>query len=254
MRSFNVTLRVIFAMVLREARVRHGRARIGYAWAIVEPVLLISILTLIFSEFGSARMAGGDFALFFATGVLSFQLFRNTSVYVSMAFDQNQPLFNYPLVKPIDAALARFILDASTHFLILVLVFTFQIVVLKAIPPNDIPQMMLAAGLLLAMAFGAGTNLAVARRFVPSISNVYLVIMGPAFFVSCVFFSLSSVPTMYREILAWNPLVHGVEGFRAGYYPQYSAQDVDLFYLLAWVVILNFIGLVGEWLTRFQTR
>lgn len=246
-------LRVIFSLVLREARVRHGRARIGYMWAIIEPVLLISILTFLFSQVGKGNASGGDFALFFATGVLSFQLFRNTSTYVSMAFDQNRPLFNYPMVKPMDAALGRLVLDGSTHAAVITLVLCFQVFALGAPPPNDPKMMILALSLLLMMAFGAGTSLAVIRRFMPSVSNLNMIIMGPAFFVSCVFFSISSVPTMYRSVLVWNPLVHGVEGFRTGYYHGYHSADVDLFYLFTWAVFLNFFGLVGEWLTRFRS-
>jgi len=246
-------LRVIFALVLREARVRHGRARIGYTWAIIEPVLMISILTFLFKQVGTGGANGRDFALFFATGVLSFQLYRNTSSYVSMSFDQNRPLFNYPMVKPLDTALARFVLDGSTHAAVITLVLCFQVFALGAPSPNNIPLMFLALLLLLLMAFGAGTSLAVVRRFMPSISNVYMVIMGPAFFVSCVFFSISTVPTLYRDILVWNPLVHGVEGFRTGYYHGYQDADVNLFYLFTWVVGLNFFGLVGEWLTRFRS-
>jgi capsular polysaccharide transport system permease protein len=251
-RGLSTQLRVIFALILREARVRHGRARIGYTWAIIEPVLLISVMTFLFTQVGSRGSGSGDFALFFATGVLSFQLYRNTSVYVSMSFDQNKPLFNYPLVKPMDAAIARLCLDSATQFLVILLVLCFQILVLGAPPPNDPPKMALALVLMIFLAFGVGVSLAVLRRFMPAISNVYLVIMGPAFFVSCVFFSVSSVPTMYREWLVWNPLVHGVEGFRSGYYPEYADADVDLFYLFTWVVVLNFIGWVGEWLTRFR--
>lgn len=246
-------LRVIFAMVLREARVRHGRARIGYTWAIIEPVLMISILTFLFKQVGTGGANGLDFALFFATGVLSFQLYRNTSSYVSMSFDQNRPLFNYPMVKPMDSALARLVLDGSTHAAVITLVLCFQVFALDAPTPNNIPLMILALLLLLFMAFGTGTSLAVFRRFMPSISNVYMVIMGPAFFVSGVFFSIASVPTLYRDILVWNPLVHGIEGFRSGYYHGYPDADVDLFYLFTWAVVLNFIGLVGEWLTRFRS-
>jgi len=245
-------IRVIFALVLREARVRHGRARIGYTWAIIEPVLLISTMTFLFGLVGKGGKGSG-FALFFATGVLAFQLYRNTSTYVSMSFDQNRPLFNYPMVKPMDSALARTVLDGMTHAAVIALVLCFQVFALDAPPPNNIPLMILAMALLLSMAFGAGVSLAVIRRFMPSISNIYMVIMGPAFFVSCVFFSLSSVPTLYRSVLAWNPLVHGVEGFRSGYYHGYQDADVDLFYLFTWVVVLNCFGLVGEWLTRFRS-
>lgn len=252
MTRLKTSFRVIFALVLREARVRHGRARIGYAWAIIEPVLLISILTFLFTQVGTGVGSGRNFPLFFATGVLAFSMFRNTSTYISMAFDQNRPLFNYPMVKPIDTSIARLVLDGATNFLVMTLVLCFQVLALEAFPPNDIPRMLLAFGLLLAMAFGAGVSLAVVRRFMPTISNVYMVIMGPAFFVSGVFFSLADLPTLYREIVAWNPLIHGIEEFRAGYYPEYPDADIDLFYLTIWVVALNFIGLVGEWLTRFR--
>lgn len=252
MKNLVVQLRVIFALVLREARVRHGRARIGYLWAIIEPVMLITILTILFSQFRDDSTANGGFALFFATGVLAFQSFRNTSQYVSGAFEQNRPLFNYPMVKPMDAAFARLVLDSATHIFIMFVVLSFQIIVMNAPLPANIPKMALAILLLLTMAFGAGVTLAVLRRFAPSMLNLYLVIMGPAFFVSCVFFSLDSVPTFYREILVINPLVHGVEAFRAGYYPIYPDGDVNLLYLFTWVVVLNCFGLVGEWLTRFK--
>jgi capsular polysaccharide transport system permease protein len=149
--------------------------------------------------------------------------------------------------------LARLVLDGSTHAVVISLVLCFQIFALGAPPPNNIPLMFLALTFLLMMAFGAGVSLAVIRRFMPSISNIYMVIMGPAFFVSCVFFSLSTVPTLYRSVLVWNPLVHGVEAFRSGYYHGYPDADVDLFYLFTWVVVLNFFGLVGEWLTRFRS-
>ncbi|WP_370231848.1 ABC transporter permease [Cognatishimia sp.] len=252
MKQLRTQFRVVFALVLREARVRHGRTRIGYLWAIIEPVLLTTILTVLFTQFRTDSPMEGGFALFFATGVLAFQAYRNPSQYVSGAFDQNQQLFNYPLVKPMDAAYARMLLDVATNLFVMFLVLSFQVIVFDAPLPADVPRMSLALFLLFAMSFGAGTSLAVLRRFWPSMINVYLVIMGPAFFVSCVFFSLDSVPTFYREILAINPLVHGVEGFRAGYYSIYPDSDLNMLYLFGWVVVLNCFGLVGEWLTRFK--
>ena len=253
MKALRTHIRVILALVLREARVRHGRSKAGYTWAIVEPVLQVTILTMLFREF---RAGDGttDFALFFATGVLSFNAFRNSAAYIMHSFEANRPLFNYPMVKPLDAVLARLILDAMTNLVVMLLVLSFQIVVMKAEPPKNLPLAALPILLMFLMANGAGLSLAVIKRFLPSIQNLYHIIMGPAFFVSCVFFSLSSIPTQYRDILWWNPLVHGVEGFRIGYFAEYAAQDVSLFYLFTWVVVLNCFGFVGEWLTRFKTR
>lgn len=253
MKQIKTQLRVIFALILREARVRHGRARFGYAWAIVEPVLLIMFLTILFSQFRGANGPDGNFALFFATGVLAFQAYRNTSSYIGTSFHQNRKLFNYPMVKPIDATLARLILDGATHSFVIFLVLSFQIIFLNAPIPNDVPYMVLSILLLLSLAYGAGLCLAVARRFSAAIISIYTIMMGPAFFVSCIFYSLASVPTVFRELLILNPLVHGVEGFRTGYYAVYPDADIDLFYLFTWVVSLNFLGWVGERLTRYKT-
>ncbi|MAM62870.1 ABC transporter permease [Maritimibacter sp. UBA3975] len=254
MKALRIHIRVILALVLRESRVRHGRSRAGYTWAIVEPVLQITILTLLFREFRGGTGGGTEFAIFFATGVLSFNMFKNTAGYVMHAFEQNRPLFNYPMVKPVDSVLARVLLDVATNLLIMFIVISFQVFVLGAPGPKHVPLMALPLFLLASMALGAGLSLAVIRRFLPSILNFYHIIMGPAFFVSCIFYSMSSIPTRYRELLAWNPLVHGIEGFRIGYFAEYSAPDVDLFYLFTWVAVLNCFGFVGEKLTRFRQQ
>lgn len=245
-RSLMSQLRVIFALVVREARVRHGRSRLGYLWAILEPALMISFLTFLFDLLRPPSAAGGNFAVFFATGVLTFQLFRNISQFVSNAFEANRPLLNYPPVKRIDPVIARAILEFSTSLLVIFLVLSFQIVVIDASMPNSLPDMALAAGLLGALGVGVGLCLAVTRSYYPAIGNIYLIIMSPAFFLSAVFFSLQSVPTELRKYLVWNPLVHGIEGFRAGYYSGYRNPDLDLAYLGWWALASLFLGLLGE--------
>ena len=40
--AFSIQLRVIGALILREIRGRFGRAKLGYLWAIFEPLMHIS--------------------------------------------------------------------------------------------------------------------------------------------------------------------------------------------------------------------
>ena len=70
LKGLKTQLSVIFSLILREARVRHGRTRFGYVWAIIEPAALIMFLTLLFSQFRATTATSVDFATFFATGVL----------------------------------------------------------------------------------------------------------------------------------------------------------------------------------------
>ena len=242
--------RVIGALILREARVRHGRTQFGYLWAIVEPVFYVVMLSVLFASFRGRAPFGDSMALFFASGILPYHLFRNTTQQLGAAFEANKPLFNYPVINQIDAVYARLILEVATWSLVVVLVFSFIIVVLDVPTPADIPESLTAAALIVVMAFGIGLINAVVRRKYAAWGIMFNVATSPLLFISGVFFTMESVPSEYREYLAWNPLIHGIEGIRMGYYPNYRSSDLDLNYLFWWGVISVFLGLFLERLTR----
>ena len=243
--------RVIGALVLREARVRHGRTQFGYLWAVVEPVFYVIMLSALFSSArGRVAPFGESMSLFFACGILPYHLFRNTVQQLGAAFEANKPLFSYPVIAQIDAVYARLILEVATWCLVVVLVFTFIVLVLDAPLPHDLPQSIMAALLVVLLGFGIGLFNAVVRRKYLAWGVMFNVATSPLLFVSGVFFTMESIPSQYREYLAWNPLIHGVEGIRMGYYPNYRSSDLDLNYLLWWGVISLFLGLFLERFTR----
>lgn len=249
-KGLRVMLRTQFALVMREARMRHGRSRIGYAWALIEPFAVISIMTLVFS----GVLAGGRFqpslAVFFATGFLPFVYFRHASSFIGMSIEANMPLFNYPPVRELDAAVARFVLDSVTSILIATLVLSTMIVLFDLPAPAHPEIMVLAFAGSGLFAFGVGLNLAALQRQFQMTNYVYGLLMTPAFVFSCIFFSLSSVPPMFKSILVWIPVVHAVEGFRLGYYPTYDGHDISLSYLFLSALILIFFGMAQFMLRR----
>ena len=239
--------RVIVALTLREARVRYGRSRLGYFWAVVEPVIMIGFLSAVFSAFRNAQpAAGGSFAVFFASGVLPFQLFRSSSTRISSAIEANRPLFNYPLVRHLDTIFARAVLEVSTHIVVMIFVFTFQHFYFRSPPPADIGMILVAIGLMAALALGVGMIIAVITQTIPSITEFYAVIMGASFFLSAVIYPVSVVPSFYRDLLLWNPLVHGIEAFRSGFFAGYRADDMDLAYLGLFAMSTIAIGLIAD--------
>lgn len=243
-------LRTLHALVLREARVRHGRSRIGYAWAVLEPFAVISVMTLFFSGLGGGRAASTEFPIFFATGVIPFQYFRHASSFVGMSLEANEPLFNYPTVREFDAALSRLLLDTITSLLIATMVFCFLMAVFGASLPAHIGYMLVSFAGLGLLALGIGLNVAALQRRFTMSHYVYNMIMSPAFFVSGVFYSLESVPPDFRDIIIWNPIIHGIEGFRVGYYASFSDQHLSLSYLFFVDLVLIFLGMGQLMLSR----
>lgn len=112
-------LRSITALILREMSTRYGRTPGGYAWAILEPLGAILMLSAGFSLVMKTPPLGNSFILFFATGFLPMSLYMAISGMVSRSIRFSRALLNYPAVSWIDAVLARFILNGLTNILVI---------------------------------------------------------------------------------------------------------------------------------------
>ena len=252
--ALHIQLRTIFALVLRETRVRYGRSRIGYAWAFIEPILIVAFITLAVSGIIGRRALSYEFGIFYALGVINFQYFRHSSLYVGQSIEGNTPLFNYPAVHEIDAAVARLILDSATYIVIYLVIFVFIILVFGATWPAH-PEAMIAAFLGVGLlSFGVGLNLAALQRRYEMTFQVYGLVTAPLFLLSALLYSIENVSSDFREILLWNPLVHGTEGARHGYYASYGETYVSFGYLYFVAISLVAVGMFQVLLTRRGMR
>lgn len=244
--ALQVQIRVIGALVLREMSVRYGRSQFGYLWALAEPVAYVAIMTSIFTYAERPPPFGDSFALFFALGVISFKLFASTSTQLTSAMIANQALLSYPIVRELDTVFARLILEAMTGLAIFIIFMIGLQIVQGVHGPTHPLRVLQGLSLLILFAFGVGlTNAVILRRF-PSWQQFYRIMTAPLFFLSGLFYSLESLPSQARDILTWNPIIHGVEMVRDGYYSHYRVSDLDGNYLLAWGLALTFIGMFTE--------
>ena len=72
-------LRVVAALMLREMDTRFGRAAGGYLWAIAQPLGAILLLAVAFSLMLRTPPMGTSFMLFYATGIVPFNMYRSIS-------------------------------------------------------------------------------------------------------------------------------------------------------------------------------
>ncbi len=237
--------RVIGALILREARTRYGRAQLGYAWALAEPVVLVLTFVAVFKALGRPALYGNSLYLFFATGVLPYLAFRRVSSFVTHALEANRALLSFPVVRPLDTMIARALLEAATVVLVALLILGLPVAMFEAEPPARPVHMAGAFAVLMLLGFGSGVlNAAVIARF-ESWKAVEPMLSRPLFFISGIFFLPDNLPERVRAALGWNPVLHGVEWMRYGYYFNYRAAGLDAGYLIAWAVVLTLIGLAA---------
>ncbi len=243
--AFTVQCRVLHALILRELKSRYGNRRLGFLWALIEPLLFISIFVAGFHLLGRGSQGGLPAPLFFVAGFSPFFLFRDVFSQVKSGAQGHQTLLMFPQVTRIDLLIAKVIVNS----LVSISVFLVLMVGLYCIGYHyniDNPigvligfALMISIGLGMGLVFGA---IAIRYEFISSITNP---ILGrPLFLTSGLFFSASMLPPKAREICLYNPLLHCIEYIRSSLFVGFDSRYVDLQYVSIFALVLVSFGLM----------
>lgn len=241
---------VIHALILRETRTRFGAHQLGYAWALLEPSLMIVTFLIMFAIAGRHPAAHLNVFSFLVTGIVPYMLFTHSVAQVSQAINGNKGLLFYPQVKPLDVVFARVTLEFCTYLAVFIFLMAANVLSQQRINVDD--PLLIVMGFALASLLGS--SLGLIFMGLGQLSNVAErargPLMRPFFWVSGIFFTADSVPVGYRKVVLHNPVLHITEAVRAGWYPEYSDQYVDIPLVLMWILGLAFVGLTLETITR----
>ena len=254
--SLQIQSRVIHALILRETRTRFDRNKLGYLWALFEPITYVLVLVLVFSSMGRASPIGGEDALpmFFLSGMLPWLLFQHTVGKTMEGIPSNRSLLTYPQVTPFDVLIARALLEFATLIVVLIiLLFMLQYFGYYQ-SVDSFKEMLFALISLWLLAIGIGLLNSSIRLYYPSYSQTYSAIQRPFFFVSGIFFTADSLPSGLREIALYNPILHAIEWSRGAAFTSFDSRYLDKVYFLSFVVFFLTIGLSAERLTRKRAR
>ncbi len=236
--------RALSALILREVAATHGRASIGYFWALLEPVFGIILLTFLFSFVLQSPPLGRSFALFYATGLLPFLAFQDISQKLSQSLRFSKQLLLYPSVGFFDALLARFLLNTATQLLIFCCVIG-SLIALQGIQITcDPAALFLAFAMLVSLAAGVGILNCYLFLAFPVWERIWGIFNRPLFVLSGLFFLFETVPQPYDRWLWWNPVLHVIGQARAGFYATYPADFASPLYVGVISIASALFGLV----------
>ncbi|WP_417242293.1 ABC transporter permease [Celeribacter sp.] len=238
--------RVVAALVMREVGTSYGRTPGGYIWALIEPMAAITLFTIVLSVGLRLKSPsiGNNFMLFYATGYLPYALYLQTNRKVARSLKYSRRLLAYPRVTFVDAILARFLLVLGTNVIVIAILMTGIYVAFDLAPILDFSRILLAIGLAAILGLGTGVlNCFLMSRFAIW-ETVWVIITRPLLFVSTVLYAYEDIPWRFRDLLAYNPIVHMVGAMRSGFYPIYDAAYVNPGYVVAIALICMVYGFV----------
>ncbi len=242
--SWEIQQAVVFALMMRELKTRFGSYRLGYLWALLEPLSHVAVFVIIFGVIMERTMAGISYPVFLITGIMPWLLFSNILNRGMVAVKSNAALFGYRQVKPMDTIVTRTILEVLIQLLVFAVILVGAVWIGHEIAIVDPFRVLAALGALVAFSFGTAICLCIAATLHPELSKLLPMLLRPLYFMSGIFWSLGSIPQEYHPYLTWNPLLHVIEEIRAGFFAGYSlSSDVSMGYVAILAVTVIALGM-----------
>jgi capsular polysaccharide transport system permease protein len=193
---------------------------------------------------------GTHFFLFYYTGLIPYHVFVHSSGGMSHAISGNAPLLQLPPVTSFDVIAARGLLEVMTDVVVAAILLAGFGAIGVAGMPDDLwaPAMALLA--TAALGCGIGYVNAVVTVFFRSWEKAFNQLTRVLYFVSGIFYVPGMMPRWVRDALAWNPLLHSVDWFRAGFFASYRPHWLDRSYLVGVALLALLCGFTIERLLR----
>jgi capsular polysaccharide transport system permease protein len=212
---------VVLALIIRELRARVEGRWLSLMWMVFEPLAHVLVILALFGFRRHVVSANIEFPVFLVTGMLPFFMFRNLARRLPNAIVANRGLYAYRQVKPIDALVARALVEIGLYST----VYLLALMLLGWLGYHWLPiaplQLMGVSLVLLALGLSLGLLFAVLSHNRPKVQTFIGLIFMPLYLISGVIFPLHTMPVEIREWLLWNPVLHLIELCRLYFIPNF---------------------------------
>lgn len=228
-------------LVSRDLKVKYRRSFLGYVWSLLNPLLMMCVMTYVFSEIFKSSIP--NFPLYLISGQTLWNFF-NESTNMSM----HSVIHNGSLIKkvyipkfifPISRVLSSFVtMSFSLMAIVIVILFT------KATVYWTVLLFWIPLVFLFVFCCGVGLVLAALATYFRDITHLYGVLTLAWMYATPVFYDVSILPENVRATIGMNPMYYFITFFRSLIlYGQIPSWDVWIFCFFSSLVAL----VIGLW-------
>ncbi len=206
---------LIWALAMKELKIRYKRSFLGFLWALLNPALLMIVLTLVFSNIMIISMP--HYAIFLLSVLLPWTFFSQSLSYATESIVGNGDLIKKvavaKLVFPVSAVVSNMI-----NLLLSMIPLAFIVLVLRA--PFYWTWIYLPVPLLALTIFTLGGTFffAAANVYYRDVAHILQILIQAWFYVTPIIYTIDIFPARYRWIFKLNPVIYVMNGFRLSVY------------------------------------
>jgi len=218
--SFRTLIRhraTIASFIRRDLRGRYASSMLGMSWAIIQPLVLLALYTLVFSVIMKVRLGGdggiASFALYLFCGMLPWIAFSDAisrSAHVVLEHVTLIKRVVFPSeILPVYVVGATFIMELTALGVFLLVVALFH-----APPGWALFALLVIFAFQFMLTLGLAWMLASLNVFLRDIGQVLGLALTLAMFLTPIFYTPEMLPSRLRPLLVLNPMATVVQAYR----------------------------------------
>lgn len=204
---------LVYQLAAREIKARYKQSFLGIGWAVIQPLALMAIFSLIFTRFIRVEVKDYPYPIFCYAGLLIWGLFERSLRLLTDSIVSHASLIQkvyFPRQAFLLAGLGCRLVDFAVAFVVylgLMAVFAVRPTVhfLWALP---------IIAIVCALAFGVCLFSSALQVFRRDVSSVMALVAQVWFYATPIVYPLEKVPEQWRWVSILNPMTGAVEGFK----------------------------------------
>lgn len=229
-----------------QLQIIQGESPIALLWALIGPVMLLSLISSFYILSGAQYILGMDVPTFSMLGATAWIMFRQVIFRSSTAYVSMRGLINLESVTPLSVALVQGFIFLCIYVCVFGILISMGhslgVVSLPASVPHFLMYVLLmgGGGVSVGVIFG---SIATGWHFFLRFSTV---IERSLQMFSSVFLVSEQLPEQYRKYFLWSPFAHGMQLLRSAYFDSYKSQDASVAYFATSLVFLAVVAFATE--------
>ena len=230
---------VIRELTSREIKRRYSRSKLGIVWSVLNPLLMMAVLSLIFSQMFDRSV--DNYPIFYLCGYILWQLFTGaTNAAMTTLVDNKNMLIKVRF--PMDIFILSRVYTAFVNFLYSLIAFAVMICVFRVWPNWTLLFMPVIVFLLMIFALGIAFILATAYVFFGDVKHLYGVLLTLWMYMSAIFYPVDSLGEGIARVIRANPIFSYIDGLRFLVLEGTLPPAAKVIQMAVWAVVMFVIG------------
>ncbi|HEY0061825.1 MAG TPA: ABC transporter permease [Telluria sp.] len=207
----------ILGSVKREFQAKYGNAMLGASWTVLNPLAMIVVYTVIFSQVMNSKLPGVNtafaYSIYLCAGILTWGLFaeitgRSQTVFIDHANLIKKisfPRISLPII---------IVLSALLNFAIIFGLFLAFLLVSGQFPGAIALAMLPVLAIQILLAIGLGMVLGVLNVFFRDVGQFFSIFVQFWFWLTPVVYPASILPKEVMFLIDWNPMARIIAAYQ----------------------------------------